>query len=103
MYVTWKSAEYAQKDTLATNLFEIRGMRTTRYQITSEAFSHFLMVLLESVVRLAISLIDKCSRKNIRRIMAYMTMVITSFTPAYKIGRIMVLPSPNIRITALIW
>src|SRR3990167_8807754 len=55
----------------------------------SAAFSHFLMVLRVSVVRLAISLIDKCSRKNIRRILAYMTMVITSLTPAYKLSRIL--------------
>ena len=70
----------------------------------SAAFSHFLMVLRVSVVRLAISLMDKCSRKNIRRILAYMTMVITSYTPAHKISRILVLPGQNsTRITALIW
>ena len=57
-----------------------------------------------SAVRLAISLIDKCSRKNIRRILAYMTMVITSFTSAYKISRILVLPSQNsTRTTVLRW
>src|SRR5450830_287099 len=62
------------------------------------------MVLRVSVVRLAISLMDKCSRKNIRRILAYMTMVITSYTPAHKISRILVLPGQNsTRITALIW
>ena len=70
----------------------------------SAAFSHCLMVLRVSVVRLAISLIDICSQKNIRRILAYMTMVITSFTPAYKISRILVLPSQNSTyISALIW
>jgi len=62
------------------------------------------MVLRVSVVRLAISLIDKCSRKNIRRILAYMTMLITSYTPAHKISRILVLSGQNsTRITALIW
>ncbi|MCX7190444.1 MAG: hypothetical protein NTU92_08755, partial [Methylotenera sp.] len=39
-----------------------------------------------------------------RRILAYMTMVITSYTPAHKISRILVLPGQNsTRITALIW
>ena len=39
--------------------------------------SHFLMVLRDRLVRRAISLIDNCSRKYIRRIFAYMIMVIT--------------------------
>ena len=35
------------------------------------------MVLRLSVVRLEISLTNECSQKNMRRILAYMTMVIT--------------------------
>ncbi len=50
----------------------------------SADLSHFLMVLRVRLVRLEISLMEQCSRKNMRRILAYMTMVITSFTPAYK-------------------
>ena len=36
------------------------------------------MVLCNRLVRRPISLMDTCSRKNIRRTFAYMTMVITS-------------------------
>ncbi|MCR0968166.1 hypothetical protein C3R74_03090 [Acidithiobacillus ferridurans] len=46
--------------------------------VPSGARSHFLMVLRDRLVRRPISLMDTCSRKNIRRTFAYMTMVITS-------------------------
>ena len=51
------------------------------------AFSHFLIVLRDRLVSLAISLIDFPSRKCIPRILPIKAMVITS-TPCHKIGQV---------------
>ena len=54
------------------------GGRTYFNSSRSGSLSHFLIVLRDRLVRLAISLIGVFSRKCIRRTLAYMLMVITS-------------------------
>ena len=52
------------------------------------AFSHFLIVLRDRLVRLAISLIDLPSRSRSARILPFKAMVITFKSPATKSSRV---------------
>ncbi|WP_375214481.1 hypothetical protein, partial [Aquabacterium sp.] len=52
------------------------------------SFNHFLIVLRDRLVRLAISLIYFPSRRCIARILPFMAMVITLHTPAAKSSRL---------------